>query len=126
MFTPRNVLRTIGPGIIGLGIAIGSGEWLLGPSVVARYGPALLWVTTVSVLLQAFLNIEMARYTMYTGEPVTVGFMRTRPGPAFLVGGVRAPDVSADRMARMGARERDGERGADPRPHPDGGRRAAR
>lgn len=82
-FSPRNVLRTVGPGIIGLGIAIGSGEWLLGPSVVARYGPALLWVTTVSVLLQVFLNIEMARYTMYTGEPVTVGFMRTRPGPAF-------------------------------------------
>jgi hypothetical protein len=82
-FTFSNVLRTVGPGIIGLGIAIGSGEWLLGPSVVARYGPALLWVTTVSVLLQVFLNIEMARYTMYTGEPIMVGFMRTRPGPGF-------------------------------------------
>jgi hypothetical protein len=82
-FTFRNVLRTIGPGIIGLGIAIGSGEWLLGPSVVARYGPALLWVTTVSVLLQVFINIEMARYTMYTGEPIMVGFMRTWPGPRF-------------------------------------------
>ena len=42
-----------------------------------------------------------------------------------LVGGVRAPHVSADRMARMGARERNGERGADPRPHPVGGRRSA-
>jgi hypothetical protein len=82
-FTFRNVLRTIGPGIIGLGIAIGSGEWLLGPSVVARYGPAVLWVTTVSVLLQVFINIEMARYTMYTGEPIMVGFMRTWPGPRF-------------------------------------------
>lgn len=85
-FTPRNVLRTIGPGIIGLGIAIGSGEWLLGPSVVARYGPALLWVTTVSVLLQVFINIEMARYAMYTGEPIMVGFMRTWPGPRFWSG----------------------------------------
>jgi hypothetical protein len=85
-FTFRNVLRTIGPGIIGLGIAIGSGEWLLGPSVVARYGPALLWVTTVSVLLQVFINIEMARYTMYTGEPIMVGFMRTSPGPRFWSG----------------------------------------
>ncbi len=82
-FTFPNILRTIGPGIIGLGIAIGSGEWLLGPSVVARYGPALLWVTTVSVLLQVFINIEMARYTMYTGEPIMVGFMRTWPGPRF-------------------------------------------
>lgn len=82
-FTIANVARTVGPGLIGLGIAIGSGEWLLGPSIVARYGPALLWITTVSVLLQVFLNIEMARYTMYTGEPVMVGFMRTYPGPGF-------------------------------------------
>ncbi len=80
-FTFRSVMRTIGPGIIGLGIAIGSGEWLLGPSVVARYGPTLLWVTTVSVFLQVFLNIEMARYTLYTGEPIMIGFMRTKPGP---------------------------------------------
>jgi hypothetical protein len=85
-FTAHNVARTIGPGIIGLGIAIGSGEWLLGPSIVARYGPALLWVTTVSVFLQVFLNIEMARYTMYTGEPVMIGYMRTKPGPGFWSG----------------------------------------
>jgi len=85
-FTLRNVARTIGPGIIGLGIAIGSGEWLLGPSIIARYGPMLLWVTTVSVFLQVFLNIEMARYTMYTGEPIMIGFMRTRPGPGFWCG----------------------------------------
>jgi hypothetical protein len=37
----------------------------------------------VSVLLQVFLNIEMARYTMYTGEPIMIGYMRTAPGPGF-------------------------------------------
>ena len=82
-FTPRNVLRTIGPGIIGLGVAIGSGEWLLGPSVIVTYGPALLWITTVAVLLQVLLNLEMARYMLYTGEPIMTGFMRTWPGPGF-------------------------------------------
>lgn len=82
-FTLRNVLRTVGPGVIGLGVALGGGEWLLGPSVVVRHGPTLLWVTTVAVVLQALLNLEMARYTLYTGEPITTGFMRTRPGPAF-------------------------------------------
>ncbi len=85
-FTFGNIARTIGPGLIGLGIAIGSGEWLLGPSIVARYGPMLLWVTTVSVFLQVFLNIEMARYTMYTGEPIMIGYMRTKPGPGFWCG----------------------------------------
>jgi len=82
-FTPRHVLGTIGPGVIGLGVAIGSGEWLLGPAIVATYGPQLLWLTTVSVLLQVLLNLEMARYTLYTGEPIVTGFMRTWPGPTF-------------------------------------------
>lgn len=82
-FTPRHVLRTIGPGVIGLGVAVGSGEWLLGPAVVATYGPTLLWLTTAAVVLQVLLNLEMARYTLYTGEPIITGFMRTWPGPAF-------------------------------------------
>jgi hypothetical protein len=77
------VLATVGPGVIALGIAIGSGEWLLGPSVVVRYGPSLLWITTAAVLLQTLLNLEMARYTLYTGEPIVVGYMRTWPGPGF-------------------------------------------
>ncbi len=82
-FTLPNILRTIGPGVIGLGLAVGSGEWLLGPSVVVTYGVGFLWITTVSVLLQALLNLEMARYTLSTGEPLITGFMRTRPGPTF-------------------------------------------
>lgn len=82
-FTLRNALRTVGPGVIGLGIAIGSGEWLIGPAVILRYGAVLLWITTIAVFLQVILNQEMARYTLYTGEPIITGFMRTRPGAAF-------------------------------------------
>ena len=82
-FTFRNALRTIGPGVIGLGIAIGSGEWLIGPAVILKYGAALLWITSVAVFLQVILNQEMARYTLYTGEPIITGFMRTKPGAAF-------------------------------------------
>jgi hypothetical protein len=78
-----NVMRIIGPGAILLGLSIGSGEWLLGPAATVKWGLALLWVTTVSVLLQVVLNTEMARYTLYTGEPIVTGFMRTAPGPAF-------------------------------------------
>jgi hypothetical protein len=82
-FTLRNALRTVGPGVIGLGIAIGGGEWLIGPAVILKYGPALLWITTISVCLQVVLNQEMARYTLYAGEPIITGFMRTRPGATF-------------------------------------------
>lgn len=83
VFTARNALRTVGPGVIGLGIAIGSGEWLIGPAVILKHGAALLWITTAAVLLQVILNQEMGRYTLYTGEPIVTGFMRTWPGPRF-------------------------------------------
>jgi hypothetical protein len=81
--TPRKLFAILGPAVIALGGTIGGGEWLIGPSLFVKYGLALLWVTTVSALLQVFLNLEMVRYTMYTGEPITVGFMRLKPGKAF-------------------------------------------
>ena len=73
----------IGPGIVMAGSAIGSGEWLLGPAVTARYGGALLWVTTLSVLGQLVYNLEATRYTLYCGEPILAGKFRLAPGPAF-------------------------------------------
>ena len=77
------LIGVIGPGAILLGLSIGSGEWLLGPAAFIQYGPTLLWVTTVAVVLQTILNTELIRYTMYTGEPIFAGFMRTKPAPAF-------------------------------------------
>lgn len=76
-------MAIIGPSVIALGGSIGSGEWLIGPAVFVKWGLGLLWITTVSATLQTFLNLEMARYTLYTGEPITVGFMRLAPGPRF-------------------------------------------
>jgi Mn2+/Fe2+ NRAMP family transporter len=60
----------IGPAAILLGTSIGSGEWLIGPAAVVRYGTALLGVVTVEILLQVVLNIERMPYTVSTGEPV--------------------------------------------------------
>ncbi len=81
--TLGNARRVIGSGAILLAFSVGAGEWLLGPAAVARYGATILWIATVSVALQALLNTEMARYTLYTGEPIFTGFMRTAPGPRF-------------------------------------------
>ncbi|HEX2451799.1 MAG TPA: Nramp family divalent metal transporter, partial [Gemmatimonadales bacterium] len=72
-------LGVVGPGVIVLGLSIGSGEFLLGPAVFVRYGLSLLWVTAAAVLLQTIFNLEVMRYTLATGEPVFTGFMRTRP-----------------------------------------------
>lgn len=82
-YSVKNALRVAGSGAIILGISIGSGEWLIGPAVTAQFTAALLWVATVSIILQWIFNEEACRYTLYTGEPVTVGFMRTKPGAAF-------------------------------------------
>jgi hypothetical protein len=80
-YTFRNVVRIIGPGAILLGLSLGSGDWILGPAATVRWGPGILWICTISVLLQALLNTEMARYTLATGESIFAGFMRVAPGP---------------------------------------------
>lgn len=82
-YTLVNLVRVIGPGAILLGVSLGAGDWLLGPAVGVAYGPELLWICTLSILFQALLNAEMARYTLATGEPVFTGFMRQRPGARF-------------------------------------------
>jgi len=73
----------IGPGVIALGVSIGSGEFLLGPAAFVKYGLSLLWVVGVAALLQTLLNVELMRYTMATGEPIFTGFMRVRPHSTF-------------------------------------------
>lgn len=78
---PRGLqwLRTVGPGVIALGVSIGSGEFLLGPAAFVQHGLSLLWVVFIAIALQTIFNTEVVRYTLATGEPVFAGFMRTRP-----------------------------------------------
>jgi len=82
-FSSKAILAAIGPGIIMLGGSIGTGEWLLGPVVTAKFQGQMLWLATLAILLQSFLNVECIRYALYTGEPVFTGFLRCRPGPRF-------------------------------------------
>lgn len=81
-----NLAGLIGPGIVMCGIQIGGGEWLFGPDVTAKYGGGLMWIATIAIVTQAFYNIECGRYSLFCGEPVFTGFMRTAPGPAFWIG----------------------------------------
>jgi Mn2+/Fe2+ NRAMP family transporter len=76
----------IGPGVVLAGTSIGSGEWLFGPGVTAQYGAALLWLALLSIVLQAFCNLAMMRYAVYSGEPIIVGGLRTWPGPGWWIG----------------------------------------
>jgi len=85
VFTKRNWFALLGPGLIMGGAAIGGGEWLLGPKVTGVYGGGLLWLATLSILGQVLYNIEISRYTLYTGEPIFTGKFRMMPGPRFWV-----------------------------------------
>ena len=75
--------KIVGPGVIVLGLSLGGGEFLLGPTAFVRHGLSLLWITLVAVFLQTIFNTELMRSTLATGEPVFPGFMRTRPARAF-------------------------------------------
>lgn len=80
------ILVILGPSVIALGLSIGSGEWLLGPLSIGRYGlQGIFWVALVSILLQVFYNIELARFTLATGEPPVLAFGRTPPGWFFWI-----------------------------------------
>ncbi|MBI5630441.1 MAG: Nramp family divalent metal transporter [Elusimicrobia bacterium] len=79
----KGVLSWLGPGVVAMGIAIGTGEWLLGPMLTVKYRGGILWVGLVAVALQLVLNLQCLRYTIATGEPIFTGFMRCRPGPRF-------------------------------------------
>src|SRR3990172_4960453 len=83
VFAWRNWFTMLGPGLLVGGSAIGGGEWLAGPAVTARYGGALMWLATLSILGQVFYNVEISRYALYTGEPIFTGKFRTLPGPRF-------------------------------------------
>lgn len=81
--TWRNMVGMIGPGLVMGAAAIGGGEWLAGPAVTAKYGGSLLWVASLSIIFQVLYNIEISRYTLYTGEPIFTGKFRIQPGPWF-------------------------------------------
>ncbi len=85
IFGLSNWIAMMGPAILMAGSAIGGGEWLMGPTVTARYGGALMWLATLSILAQVVYNVEICRYTLYTGEPIFTGKFRTLPGPHFWV-----------------------------------------
>ncbi|GIX03654.1 MAG: hypothetical protein KatS3mg113_0660 [Planctomycetaceae bacterium] len=82
-FRWRDVTSFIGPGLVMGAAGIGGGEWLLGPLTTARFGTALMWLATLSILGQVVYNIEISRYTLYSGEPIFTGKFRTPPHPLF-------------------------------------------
>ena len=73
---PLSLGKVVGPGIILAGLGVGSGEMILWPFIVSNLGIGMLWAALVGVTLQFFLNMEIERYTLSTGETAVSGFSR--------------------------------------------------
>jgi hypothetical protein len=73
---PASIWRIIGPGIVGAGVGLASGEFILWPYISSQVGLVFLWGAVVGVLVQWFLNMEIERYTLATGETALTGFSR--------------------------------------------------
>ena len=69
-------LAMLGPGIVWMALAQGSGELIWWPYLVAKYGLAFLFLLIPACLLQYPLNFSIGGYTLLTGETIFQGFVR--------------------------------------------------
>jgi hypothetical protein len=71
---PRSAWRIIGPGIVAAGVGLSSGEFILWPYIASQVGLVFLWGSVLGVVTQFFLNMEIERYALATGETALTGF----------------------------------------------------
>jgi hypothetical protein len=73
---PASLWRIVGPGIVAAGVGLASGEFILYPYIASQVGLVFLWAAAVGLVTQFFINMEIERYTLATGETVLTGFSR--------------------------------------------------
>ncbi len=73
---PASAWRIVGPGIVAAGVGLSSGEFILWPYIASQVGLVFLWGAVLGVVTQFFLNMEIERYTLATGETALAGFNR--------------------------------------------------
>ncbi|QDU30930.1 hypothetical protein ETAA8_60830 [Anatilimnocola aggregata] len=81
------ILRMIGPSVILAGLALGSGEFVLWPFITFKSRFVFFWACLLAVVTQYFLNLEIMRWTLATGETTLIGMQRMHRfvAPVFLM-----------------------------------------
>jgi hypothetical protein len=100
---PRSVWRVIGPGVVAAGVGLASGEFILWPYIASQVGLVFLWAAAIGIGTQWFINMEIERYTLATGETALTGFS----GSGGTGAGVRDPRVLREPVAGLGDELRD-------------------
>lgn len=73
---PLSLRKLIGPSFIILGVGLGSGELILWPYLSSNFGLGIIWAAVLGITFQFFINMEIERYTLVTGESIFVGLTR--------------------------------------------------
>jgi len=72
----KPLVKMMGPGIVMAGLAIGSGELIMWPWITSIVGAQLLWAAAIGIFLQLWINIEIGRWSIVTGESPFTGMVR--------------------------------------------------
>ncbi|WP_307849764.1 Nramp family divalent metal transporter [Qaidamihabitans albus] len=75
----RASLRYLGPGLITSASIVGSGELIATTTLGAEVGFALLWLVIFSTLVKVAVQVELARWTITTGQPALTGYNKVPP-----------------------------------------------
>jgi len=69
-------LKALGVGVVAMGLAIGTGELIMWPYLVTKFGLGILWGALLGITFQYFINQEVGRITLATGESFFTASLR--------------------------------------------------
>lgn len=75
----KHSLRHLGPGLILSASIVGSGELIATTTLGARTGFVLLWMMIFSTFVKVAVQVELARWTISTGQPALTGYNKVPP-----------------------------------------------
>jgi Mn2+/Fe2+ NRAMP family transporter len=84
---PRSLagaLGYVGPGLLVAAAVVGSGELIATTKTGAQLGFVCLWLVILGCFIKVFVQVELGRYTLSSGEP-TLQALNRIPGPRFKV-----------------------------------------
>lgn len=73
---PVPLWQMVGPSVMLAGLALGSGEYIFWPYITFKSGFTFFWACVIGVVTQYFVNMEITRWALATGESAVTGFAR--------------------------------------------------
>lgn len=71
----KNVLKTLGPGIVIAATGVGAGDMIAASVAGAKYGTVILWAAVLGAVLKYFMNEGIARWQLATGTTILQGWI---------------------------------------------------